>query len=152
MDGKIITSPRQLANEQLRYFDSKIEKIIKHISRPTEDPLKTLSASIQKWESAEDRSIFELRQVTVEETFAAIKLLGNSSAFRHGLIDAIAVKAAADILAKPITHLANMSIVKSEFASSWRKAKLIPIHKGKEGDMSNDSWILQTCGDPSHYF
>ena len=68
---------------------------------------------------------------TVGEVLSVINKLGVSTAFSHDKIDAIALKNAADILAKPIAHLANISIKSSTFAKSWRKAKIIPVHKGK---------------------
>ena len=57
--------------------------------------------------------------------------MGNSTASGHDHIDTMAIKAAADILAKPICHIANLSIRNSEYIDDWKKAKLIPIFKGK---------------------
>ena len=76
VEGKRITSPKELANEQIKYFSSKIEKIMQNIPRPTEDPLRVLSKALENWEAADNRVTFEFRKVTAEETLAAMKLLG----------------------------------------------------------------------------
>ena len=81
--------------------------------------------------------MFKFKTVTFGETLVAINQLGNSAVFSHNYIDATALKVAMDILAEPITHLANISIESSTFTKSWRKAKLIPIHKGKGTSQTN---------------
>ena len=132
VEGKILTAPKDIANEQLKYFKNKIIKLMASIPRPTEDPFKTLRLALEKWgDKAGERPVFSLQNVCAGETLAAINKLGNSSALSHDYIDSRAIKAAKDILTAPITYLANLSIQESKFARGWKCAKIIPIHKGK---------------------
>ena len=97
--------------------------------------MKTLEEAFKRWgEVAHRRRVFSLKNVTVGETLSAINKLGNSSAFGHNFIDSISIKSAGDILAEPIAYLINLSIDQSKFMNSWKKAKLIPLHKGKGTD------------------
>ena len=102
------------------------------IPRPTEDPLKILQLAMDRWGSkAGNREIFSLKEVCVGDILSVINKMGNSSAISHDYLDAISIKAASEILAPPITFLTNLSINQSKFAKSWKKAKVIPIYKGK---------------------
>ena len=130
--GKSITAPKKIADAQLSFFNNKVENLITSIPRPTENPLKVLEEAFKRWGvEADRRRIFTLKNVTVGETLSAINKLGNSSAFGHDYIDSISIKSAGDILAEPISYLINLSIQQSRFMKSWKKAKLIPLHKGK---------------------
>ena len=138
VEGKILSAPKVIANQQLKYFKGKIDKLMTSIPRPTKDPYRTLEIALEKWgDEARNRAIFSLRTVNVGETLAAINKLGNSGAFGHNFIDARSIKAVKDILAAPISHLAKLSITKSNFAKGWKCAKLIHIHKGKGTSQTN---------------
>ena len=47
-------------------------------------------------------------------------------------LDSISVKVLAPYVHKPLTYIVNLSIRQSIFASRWKIAKLIPVHKGKK--------------------
>ena len=133
VEGRKITAPRDIANEQMNFFKKKIEKLMSEIPRPTQDPLKTLQLAIDRWSSkAGNRETFSLKEVCVGDILSVINKMGNSSAMSHDFLDSISIKAASEILAPPITFLTNLSISQSKFAKAWKKAKIIPIYKGKE--------------------
>ena len=116
INGKNITAPAEIANVQVNFYKDKIEKLVSELPRPTENPLELLEKTMKNWSSKDDRGdSFSLREVTVGETLAVIKQLGSSSAFSHDCIDSISIKSADEILAPPITFLANLSISQEKF-------------------------------------
>ena len=48
------------------------------------------------------------------------------------MIDALSIKAAAQHLVLPIRHLVNTSLRTSEYATRWKIAKTVPLHKDKD--------------------
>ena len=138
IEGRKVTAPKDIADAQLNFYKEKVEKLSASIPRPTEDPLNVLEVAIDQWQNMDgNQPSFCLKEVTVGETLSAIKMMGNRSAFSHDYINAISVKAASETLAAPITYLANLSICQESFAKSWKKAKILPLHKGKGTSTTN---------------
>lgn len=69
---------------------------------------------------------------TLEVQDEVTKLNTNKSAGLDGP-DPISLKAAAGIIAAPITRLFNMSLQFSEFPSDWKSAIIFPLFKGGSG-------------------
>ena len=75
------------------------------------------------------KSTFSLQCVhpdTVERILCCLK---NSKSFGMDSIDTYALKLAGPYILPVITHLINLSIVKTKFPSDWKIAKVIPLHK-----------------------
>ena len=133
-----VSAPKEITDTQLNYLKNIIETLMSSIPTPTEEPTKVLELEIKKWGTQSgNRDQLSLKEVSAADTLSAIKQLGNRSVFSHNSINAISLKAAKDILAAPIAHLANLSIKKSKFASSWKQTWLIPLHKGKGMSQAN---------------
>ena len=57
--------------------------------------------------------------------------MGSSSSHGNDKLDSSAIKLAADLLAEPICHLTNLSIISKTFTNRLKVAKVIPLHNGK---------------------
>ena len=57
--------------------------------------------------------------------------MSNSTSFGSDRIDAMAIKSASDILAPPLTFIANLSMRTATFVNKWKVARVVPLHKGK---------------------
>ena len=130
-DGKQMTSPQQMADEQMKFFHEKTQKLINELPPPQYDPLEILDKAIEKWGAAGNRSKFCIQEVSEMEVLKSMKELGNTTSSGMDGLDAVFLKAVATTVYRPITKLVNMSIRQKIFASRWKIAKILPIHKGK---------------------
>ena len=132
VDGKIISSHKELAEAQKRTFQNKVKKLIANLPPPTRDPLSTLKTSLEKWDvQARTRPKLEFVKITELETLKLIQKLGNNTSQADDKMDALAIKNAAAILHGPITHIINQTISTSIFPQKWKIGKLLPLFKGK---------------------
>ena len=132
MEGKRISAPAEMANIQLETFNKKLKKLKDGLPRMETEPTAALRLALQNWGiRADARNEFEIKEVTLSQTSALIKKLGNSRTYGNDELDATSIKIAAQHLLIPITHLINQSIRQGSFPNQWKIAKLIPLHKGK---------------------
>ena len=87
---------------------------------------------LKKWDGSESLPTFSLREINELETLKFIQKLSNSTAFGRDELDGLSMKVAAGHLKGPLTHLINVSIRTSQFASKWKLSRLIPILKYKD--------------------
>ena len=72
-----------------------------------------------------------------QEVLKIIKKLKNSSAFGHEGIDALTLKLKAEILVDAVTHVVNLSLGTRRFPARWKLARVIPLLKSREDDLTN---------------
>ena len=75
--------------------------------------------------------MLKLKPINRLETLKIIQNLGNSSSTANDNLDYMAIKHGAALLHELITHVINLSISTSKFATKWMIGKLLPLHKGK---------------------
>ena len=126
----MISKPQELADAQNQFFIEKINLLRQGLPPPVTDPLQTIRLLMQ------ERSCnFSLSCVHPDEVEQVISSLSNSGSFGMDMIDTFTVKLIrADIL-PALTHIINLSITSRTFPHSWKKAKVIPLHK--TGDVLN---------------
>ena len=138
INGKMVTSPIEIANIQNDYFHSKIQKFTRELPQNNEDPLKYLKEAIKRWGVfAKNRPIFTLRKITVLETLELLKKLGKY--FIWVRQTSLSIKIVASTLAKPLTFLINLSIESEMFSMKWKISKIVPLYKGKGKLVDNPS-------------
>ena len=131
-EGKKITDPQSMANIQSRTFEEKTTKLLNDLPPATIDPCAKLLDSLDKWgDRKNSRERFEFKPISRIDTLAILKDLANTTGSANDRIDALSLKHGAQILHGPITHIVNVSIQSSQFASKWKIGKLLPLHKGK---------------------
>ena len=139
MDGIATYSPRKLANIQLQYFKNKVKSLIDNLPPPTGDPSRYLVKAIRKWRNSNQRIKFTLREISITETSDILRRMGNSKSFGHDQLDGWSLKIISDHITIPLHHIINMSIRHRKFATKWKIAKVIPLHKGGKLDKSSPS-------------
>ena len=140
VNGARISAPKPLANAMVNYYSEKINKLMESLPRNRGSPFEVLEAALERWVAHKLRQpLFELVKTNESEILEILKNMGDSSAFGHNFIDAKTMKLAPEILAKPISHLVNISIESSDFSNRWKKARVIPLFKGKGADRNNPS-------------
>ena len=75
---------------------------------------------------------FSLQTVHPDSVRKIIRSLKNTLSCGLDTIDSKTVKLAENELTPAITHIINLSIKYKQFPTSWKKAKIIPIHKKNE--------------------
>ena len=136
INGQIITSPKLMANAINEAFIGKISNICTNLGEPTEDPLRLLHLSMNKWEQKHTIKQFELEKITPARTREIINNLKSShSECILGLSNHI-IKISMEPLILPITHLINQSIETSIFPNKWKLSKVVPLYKGKGNEES----------------
>ena len=135
-EGKIVNSPKKLAEIQNEFFIQKVEKLKEKIPCKNDlpDPLCHLENALKNWKGYDkvEKLIFE--ETTTEVVKNLIKKMKNSGSFGHDRLDAKSIKIACDELTPHITYVINLSIRKSKFLNKWRIGKVTPLHKGKNSD------------------
>ena len=122
--GKILNKPADLADCQNEFFINKVASIKANISTSQTDPLyKLKSLMINR------KSTFSLQCVHPDTVGRILCSLKNSKSFGLDSIDTYALKLAGPYILPVLTHLINLSLVKSKFPSDWKNAKVIPLHK-----------------------
>ena len=82
IDGKRISSPAQLANIQLDFFNKKVKTLIDSVPTTNRDPLSVLKSALQRWGLRADlRPEFKLEEITMSKTAELLKQLGRSKSF-----------------------------------------------------------------------
>ena len=130
VDGKMITSPKELADIQIKHFYNKTLQLASEIPEQTEDPLNCLREAWRKWTLADQVPKLRIKTVEIHEILSLIKSMGKSHAFGHDGIDSKSLNVSPEAIAAPIAHIINLSIKNRKFPSKWKLGRLIPIYKG----------------------
>ena len=70
-----------------------------------------------------------LHHVSEQKVLKIIKSLSNSRSLATDELDNFSVKLAAEVIARPLHHIITLSIMQEKFPSSWKFAKVLPLHK-----------------------
>ena len=123
-NGKLLSKPQELADAQNEFFLSKIDIIRRNLPPPSCDPLQTLK-KIMNGRTCN----FSLSPAHPEEVKKVVKNLSNSSSFGLDLLDTSIIKLVLPQILPALTHIINLSITTRKFPDSWKKVKIIPLHK-----------------------
>ena len=138
INGDRITSPRELANKMQNFYTVKVKKLLETLPRIRGNPFSTLESALVRWGDCRvKRPIFETKPSSERDILNILRKMGNSTTFGHDFMDTKSLKLVAEIIAKPICHLANMSIGNGKFPTRWKTARIIPLYKGKGADKTN---------------
>ena len=133
-DGKMYRKQKDIANIQAKFYRDKVNNIKRNLPRTEGDPLQVLKMAFEKWQPKHNIPIFKYKEVTESEVLKLITSLKNSSAFGHDEISATTLKIGAKFLAKPITHIINLSLGKGKFPMKWKLARVLPLLKSSDSD------------------
>ena len=130
--GRAIKSQQMMTDHLMEFFHKKILDLQEALPTTNVDPMKMIDDALAKWGGTRNRDKFDISEVTHLEVLNAIKEMKNSPSCGIEGLDSISLKVIAPYVYKPLTYLVNLSIRKCVFASKWKIAKLVPVHKGKK--------------------
>ena len=113
-----------MADSQNEFFIEKIENIQANMPHPVSDPLSKLKSLM-----AGRKCSFSLSMVHPDQVGTIISSLNNTSAFGFDQIDTSVIKLIRQEIVPAVTHILNLSISARKFPESWKKSKIIPLHK-----------------------
>ena len=122
--GALKTKSQDIADSQNEFFIEKVQNIRLNMSPPISDPLSKLQSLMEGRQCA-----FSLSMVYPKEVDSIISSLTNTTAFGFDLIDTSIIKLIKPEILPAVTHIINLSIKSSKFPTSWKKSKIIPLHK-----------------------
>ena len=131
--GQLITSPAAMAELQNKYYVEKVKKIrqLSEIGDPTAQLRRNMEA--RPHPRNEELS---LKTVTPSEVEAIVKKLKNSKSCGLDQIDTYIVKLTRPYIVPALTHIINLSISTLTFPKAYKVAKVVPLYKGKESDVT----------------
>lgn len=81
-----------------------------------------------------NREFFNFKPISVSEVHKALRDIDPKKSAGTDNLDPFLLKVAADIIAEPIAHIFNLSLLSNSIPKSWKAAYVLPLHKG--GDPS----------------
>ena len=137
-DGKVHTTPKNVANAINAAFLDKVKKLGQKIPNETNVcPLVRLKRYLSKKDKPQAQ--FELKPI---DKYQLRKLLKKRKANRScgtDFIDGYSIKLAAPIIEDILLHLVNLSLLSSKFLMSWKINKVSP-HFKKGDRMLGENW------------
>ena len=124
-EGKIVNSPKQIANIMANFYKEKVLNIRKNQTY-SGCPLKSVKRLMKN-----KFCQFSLRQVSRGEVDAAMRKMKNSTSFGYGGIPADLFKKTRPWTLGAITHIVNISIRLGKFLQLWKISKVIPFVEGR---------------------
>ena len=122
--GALRTKSQDIANSQNEFFVEKVQKIRADMSPPSSDPLAKLQTLMEGRQCS-----FSLSMVHPKEVDSIISSLNNTTAFGFDMIDTSIIKLIKPEILPAVTHIINLSIMSSTFPATWKKSKIVPLHK-----------------------
>ena len=126
-NGSLVSKPQDVAEAQNNFFLDKITLIRENLPPPTSDPLAVLKSMMVGRSCS-----FSFSAVHPDEVGKIISGLKNTTSFGLDQIDTYIIKLAKPIITPALTHIVNLSLSTQKFPTSWKKSKIIPLHKKED--------------------
>ena len=122
-DNKLYSKPKDVAEIMNQFFLSKIEKI--------RQKFNNISVNLEfcKKKRVGKTCKLDLKYVSQDRIFKILKKLKSSKSCGIDGLDTYSLKIVASIVAPVLHHIVVLSIMQFKFPSSWKVAKVLPLHK-----------------------
>ena len=134
-EGQLITSPIQMAELQNNFYVEKVKKLRKQLPERG-DPTKQLRKMMEGRPHPRPEGL-SLRNVTPAEVDAIVRKLKNSKSCGLDNIDTYILKLTRRFIVPALTQIVNLSISTKTFPQAYKVAKVVPLYKGKEAEVTN---------------
>ena len=131
-ENLIHTKPKDIADELCKHYSQIGAKLSKKIPKLTIDKLNYINKIPQNSES-----LF-LIPTSENEIIRIIEKLPNKKSSGFDNVNNIILKKIKHKIASPLHTVFNLSMQKDQFPDLMKKAKVVPLHKGKERDLSTN--------------
>ena len=125
-NGRLVTSPAEMAELQNQYYIDKVKTIRNNMPVQRKDPLSILRERMQGRSKP-----FSASAVTPDQIDKIICSLKNSKASGVDMVDTYILKLVKANIVPAVCHIVNLSIQSNRFPTKWKIAKVIPLYKGK---------------------
>lgn len=93
-----------------------------------------------------NRELFNFKPISVLEVHKALRDIDHKKSAGTDNLDPFLLKVAADIIAEPIAHIFNLSLLSNSIPKSWKAAYVLPLHKGGDpSELNNYRSISKLC-------
>ena len=132
IDDKLITEPKQIANEFNKYFST--------IANKLRDEIHTSNLDFKNYLSHRNVNSMYLNPTNEIEVYKLISKLDNEKATGpHGIPTDI-LKYISPIIAESLSDIINLSFKMGKYIEDLKISKTIPIYKGKGNDLQCSSY------------
>ena len=125
VNGQLTSKNSEMAQAQQDFFVNKIKNHIEKIPPTNKDPLSYTRELLSEKEVPE----FNMGEVDEADVILIIKNLNSSDACGPDDISTNCLKQIADLIARPLAHIINLSFQQGKFPSLWKTAKVVPLFK-----------------------
>ena len=130
-DGKVHTSPRDIANAINDAFIAKVDKLCEKVTDTAKVcPLRRLNSFLLK--KAKPVEQFELKPIGKPDLRKILQKRKGNGKSGVDFIDGYSIKLAAPLIEDVLLHLVNLSLKTSYYPNSWKLTKVIPQYKKGE--------------------
>ena len=121
--GLLITSAAKISQVMNTFFIDKVRAIRENMAKVAINltPCKQIMQN--------KRCSLSLSHITEDKVKELLSSLSNSRSTAIDELDNYSVKIAAPVIAGPLQHIITLSIMQHSFPSSWKFAKVLPLHK-----------------------
>ena len=133
--GQLITSPKEMAELQNKYYVEKVKKIRNQLPERG-DPTAQLRKSIEARPHPRPEGL-SLKTVAPAEVDEIVRKLKSSKSCGLDFIDTYILKLTRPFILPSLTHIINLSISTNTFPQAYKVAKVVPLYKGKESDVTD---------------
>ena len=123
VNNSLITSAALIATHMNQFFIDKVRLI-----RASMGQVVTNLGHCKKI-MENKRCGLRLHHVSEQKVLKIIESLSNSRSLAIDELDNFSVKLAAEVIPRPLHHIITLSIMQEKFPSSWKFAKVLPLHK-----------------------
>ena len=123
-NGKMLSSPKELANIANNFFISKIEKIRRGFTPDEITPIEILEKLVPK-----NPNSFQIPMITIQQTIEIIDKIPNSSSVGHDNINNKFIKKIKLKIAPYITHLINTILYTKIYPQIYKITRILPLSK-----------------------
>ena len=121
--GRLISKASLIASELNSFFITKVSRIREVINYLPNRFIKCQEIMVDK------NCKLGLKHITIKKINKLLKGLKNSKSISIDELDNFSVKAAADVIDKPLHHIVTLSLMQNSFPRFWKLSKVIPLHK-----------------------
>ena len=122
-DNKLFSKPKDVAEIMNKFFLSKIEKLRQKFNKTN------VNLELCKQKMIGKSCKLSLKHVSEDKILKILTKLKPSKSCGVDGLDTYSLKIAAKVVAPVLHHIVVLSIMQCKFPTSWRVAKVLPLHK-----------------------
>ena len=128
-DNEIVFDNKIVANKFNNFFCNIAAKLVEKLEKRPFDETKITNFYKDKGVSPCD---FSLKAISVDKVQKLLSSLNVTKSVGSDGISARFLKDATDIIAEPLKHIVNLSLITGQVPSDFKKARVVPLYKKRD--------------------